>query len=417
MPYDDDLSELGSHDLLLVDVSQRLQLTKTEHEANRSRYNALADFIDGRGSVLEDKVVDVFTSGSNAIDAAIRGLIKRDAPDVDAVIVLDLPSRTPPETVLGLVKSAITRGGDDRNTYRDCKVEQNSRCVTVIYADGSKVDLMPVVLLSDDDFAPVMQLFHYENDASPPRSYVKLVSPIGFKNAVAEALMGESNSALFEAVARARRTSTSLLVEKADVAQFPEQTDFIDKSPRIVVLQLLKRFRDIQFRQSSRAGRRKPPSVVLAALAIEAPFGQNSSLTEELIHVAGYIRRSLIHAGSTPIEVRNPGYDPDIFTDRWPQPGTTDQQWLQSDLGHLINELQRLKSAQSVERKAQILSGLFGETVAAEAMSMQSARLEKARKAQRLNITRSGSAVFAPSISRATTSSSERFGGKADETD
>lgn len=416
MPFDDPC-ELGSHDLLLIDVSQRLQLTKTEHEANRSRYHALAAFIDGRGSVLEDRVIDVFTSGSNAIDAAIRGLIKRDAPDVDAVIVLDVPSDTPPERVLGLVKSAITRGGEDRNTYRDCKVEQNSRCVTVIYADGSKVDLMPVVQLSDDDFAPVMQLFHFENDVNPPRSYVKLVSPIGFKNAVAKALEKESNSALFEAVAKARRTSSYLFAEKAEVDQYPEQIDFVDKSPRIVVLQLLKRFRDIQFRQSSRAGRRKPPSVVLAALAIQAPFGQQTSLTEELIHVAGHIRRSLVHPDGTALEVRNPGYDPDIFTDRWPQRGTTDQQWLYADLGHLINELQKLKSAESVEQKAKILSGLFGESVAAEAMSMHSARLEKARKAQKLSITRSGSAVVAPSISRATASSSERFGGKADETD
>ena len=65
---------------------------------------------------------------------------------------------------------------------------------------------------------------------------------------------------------------------------------------------------------------RKPPSVVLAAIALEAgPV--NPSLVDEVISVANAIRNKLAqkNASTRMVTVCNPAYPQDVFTDRWPE--------------------------------------------------------------------------------------------------
>ena len=79
-------------------------------------------------------------------------------------------------------------------------------------------------------------------------------------------------------------------------------------------LQLLKRGRDVRHR---RRNTRKPPSIVLAALALEVePNG--AGLLDEIVSIAGHIVDRLEQAGRAGrlIDVRNPAYNPDQFTDR-----------------------------------------------------------------------------------------------------
>ena len=404
-----DIDGLRQSDELIVNVAQRLQLTKTEHDNNRDRYEALAEFIDAEGSVLHDTVVDIFPSGSNAIDAAIRGLVKEDAPDVDAVIVLNLPTHTSPKQALELVREAITRSDEKTATYRNCIVEQHSRCITVVYSDESKVDLMPVIKLSDDKYAPIMQLFHYDDDDYRPVIYTKKVSPIGFKNAVKEAVEVEKDTWLYENVTKSMHLADTLILEKAEVADFPEQKQFEEKSPRIVVLQLLKRFRDIRFQ--GRKGRRKPPSVVLAAMAIDASFGSSRSLIDEMVHVAKHMRREIEIAGSNRLDIRNPGYNDDVFTDRWPEPDTDDQVLWYNDLNVLISELIALKDTESPSKQAEILERLFGQKVANHAVELLAKKVEHSRKNRKLAISSTGASIMSAKEGPRTTSSSERFGG------
>ncbi|ACT59518.1 SMODS domain-containing nucleotidyltransferase [Hirschia baltica] len=401
---------LSEQDQLLIDVAQQLQLTNTEYKNNVFRYEALANFIDADGSVLKDQVLGIYPSGSMAIGAAIRGQIKRDVPDVDVVLVLDIAADSSPIDVLTLVKEAITRGGDD-DTYRNCKVEVNSRCVTVEYADGSTVDLMPVVVIKDDPTIPIWQLFHYKNDVTPIESYYKKISPIGFKNAVKKAIEEEGGSILFERVSRAMQDRYTVLAEKAEVEEFPKNDDFEEKSPRIIVLQLLKRFRDLRFRRADRNGKRKPPSIVLAALAIEAPFGRCHSFTDELRSVTESIVTELSSQINQPIEVRNPSYWEDVFTDRWPETDSYDQELWCNDLKKLLAELNKLKSERRPLEQIKILESLFGEEIAKTAVAAFAQRTEQARKSGKLAVAASGQAVISSTVSRFSSASSGRFGG------
>ncbi|MGO7924491.1 hypothetical protein ACC755_35905 [Rhizobium ruizarguesonis] len=97
---------------------------------------------------------------------------------------------------------------------------------------------------------------------------------------------------------------------------------YLAAEDRLVAIQLLKRFRDIQFR--GRDGP-CPPSVVIAAMALDA--GQMSdSLCDELIAIATHIQREIENAERDlrKVVVANPAHPADVFTDRWPEDGALD---------------------------------------------------------------------------------------------
>lgn len=177
--------------------------------------------------------------------------------------------------------------------------------------------------------------------------------------------------------------SSTIALQKADTQPMPVHVPLDQKSPRVVALQLIKRFRDKRYRKhDDHRGKRKPPSVVIAAISLDAgPI--HDSLVDEVIAVARHMRRRISHAeGSLRLlEVRNPAHQPDIFTDRWPQ-ARCDQQLWSSDLRTLIDRLEMLKRAGFDPALVQsTLNDLFGETAGETALrayhQAQAANLEQ----------------------------------------
>jgi hypothetical protein len=156
---------------------------------------------------------------------------------------------------------------------------------------------------------------------------------------------------------------------KADTQPMPEHVPIEEKSPRIVALPLIKRARDIVWRQPARSQTRKPPSVALAAISLNAGPVQ-ASLLDEVISIATAIRTKLTDKSSPrgTVLVLNPAYTPDVFTDRWPEDINAQNQY-DNDLRRLIVQLHRLKNENlSLEEKRALLKELFGETAAGYAI-------------------------------------------------
>lgn len=363
-------------DLLLIDVARKIQLTPTDHKEATRNYQALGDWVDGPGSVLEDKVIAVYASGSFGIGAPILGQIKAHKHDVDAVVQLDLPVGTEPAHALSLLYEAIRREPGTRY-YDRCTL--NSRCVTVEYADGRTVDLMPVVRLPVA-VERVSQLFHWKDGVQ----YHKEVNPKGF---VAHFRGNVRISERFGQIFDSRLT----LLEKAETEQFPEYESLERKAPRVVALQLMKRARDIAYRPKTHDGYRRPPSVVLAALALEAPGGHDS-LSDELLTIAGFAFSEMEKARRARglLSVQNPSWTPDIFTDRWPENPAAQDLYLE-DLDKLIRGISRLKTEDlGLPEKQRLLKELFGETAAQYAVEKLAERFGAARGSGRTSVSSSG---------------------------
>jgi len=183
----------------------------------------------------------------------------------------------------------------------------------------------------------------------------------------------------------------------------PDHVPIDEKSPRVVALQLLKRNRDIEFRAVARNGMRKPPSVALAAISLEAGAVKHS-LIDEVISIAETIRYRLLEKSGPRgvLQVLNPAHPADVFTDRWPEDGAA-QDLYNADLRRLVVALHRLKNDNlSLEDEKALLERLFGEAAASYAIEslLDSRRLEM--EAGRMHIGPSGrvltGAVAAPAV-------------------
>lgn len=364
---------------MLLDVADCIQLTPTDYAIANQNYRALANLVDGPNSPLQGRVVSVHPSGSFSIGAAILGKIQAHKHDVDAVVELDIPANSDPEWVLMSMLKAI-RGAPGSRYHEKTSRKPNSRCVTVTYDDGRTVDLMPVVRLQHPNFH-VCTLFHWKPEAG--EKYFKEVNPRGFSDYFKRNVR---RSAVFERAYDSRST----LLEKAATEPFPGYDALPRKAPGVVALQLIKRARDRAYRPSQTTFKR-PPSVVLAALSLDAT-GLNDTLLGELLRIARSIRSSIgrFHASGMLAEVRNPAWYPDVFTDRWPE-SMDGQAYFLKVLDRLIAGVERLGSEDlDFSTRHKILSDLFGETPAEVATDLLSKRYESARAAGRTSVSRLG---------------------------
>lgn len=391
-------------DAMLMDIARRVQISPTKQSEAEQHFQALCAYVDRVGSPLEGMVIACYPGGSFATGTAIASSVSKDQHDVDVVMELDIDASSDPKRTLGLLYEAINSVPGSRYYGR---VKLNSRCVTVHYDDGVHVDLMPIArLVATPEKAG--NLFHSKPQSG--ESYHKQVNPWGF----AEHFNGQTAyDPVFAAMFEARSMADSGVLAKADVEPLPAQVPLTEKSARVVALQLIKRNRDVRFRNRSK---RKPPSIVLSALALEvAPTGLG--LLEEVVSISMHIARRLQERSvqNLCIEVRNPSFGPDIFTDRWPQnPGNQNE--FVRDLEYLVRQLARLRSENiSITESKAILDDLFGETPAKYAINeiMERSRREMEKGAMRFGPTGRVHAVAAAAIAAKSTTAraSTNMGG------
>lgn len=403
--------KIADYDALLMDVARRIQLTKTKHEAAETNFRALCQYVDREGSPLENKVLECYPSGSFATGTAIASRVAKDQHDVDVVMELDIRPDSPPKDVLNLLFLAIN--GEQGSRYHG-KVTQNSRCVTVEYGDGTTVDLMPIARIPGP--ARAGNLFHYKRETGESRH--NPVNPWGFAKHFKDHV--DFDPVFHDLFAGRRVLVEGRIVEKAETQPMPQHVPIEEKSARVVALQLLKRARDIAWRSPNRKGR-KPPSVALAAMALDAGT-VHSGLLDEVIAIATHIRGLLTQTNGPrgTVQVLNPAYPPDEFTDRWPE-NKSAQDLFDGDLRRLIVGLHRLRAENlSLAEQRDLLEGLFGETAATYAIESTLEARRHEMDANRLHLGSTGKVlgVAAPAVvgsSTAARSATREGGGELSE--
>ena len=383
-------TEIEGLELALMAVAYRVQLTPSQYQDCERRYRSLARHVDRHGSPLKERVLEVYPSGSQAIHAATLSHVKSAHHDLDAVLELDLPQDTDPEIVLELLYSAIK--GDVGSKYHDHHIVKNSRCVTVHYADGVTVDLMPVIR-TPGQAERAARLFHYKAASADDQvqRYTKPVNPWGFSTCFNESVVASS---IFESrfgEYRKNAQRTSMLDEKAETQPMPAPVPLSQKSTRVVALQLIKRFRDKRFRRSDHQAMKAPPSVVFSE-QIRGAGQQANSLDEELRNLSVHLIDQLQSAENHDelIRVVNPVYSVDIFTDRWPSCRLDQRQW-QADLQHLVQSLDELRLELFDPAKWQrVFRDLFGEAASNDAIKSWYDRQKRMVDAGQVDIGRVG---------------------------
>ena len=348
-------------DSLLADVAIRIQLSKTNFDKAVSRYKAVSEWIEHDTSSLKDRVERFYPQGSMAIGATIASRLRTDEFDIDVAAQLGLAVSVSPKTALDVLFEAIK--GEPGSRYFSM-VERNTRCVTVNYDDRMHLDVTPT--LRRQGTPPRESWIFSQRPETPNDPGERLIAnPYGFAEWFKDKTPPDYEfSKIFEG--RASQYE-SLLLKSADSEPVPPQQPPFQKSRAVVVLQLLKRWRNVQY--DTRDGRR-PPSIVIAKLVADASDGDRS-LSQELVHQARHMlsvvkgqhdRRRLIH-------MANPKCQEDILTDRWPE-SWVDQGVFVNDLRGLIQNLERLSGEIVLKEIQEIMIDLFGESPAREIITV-----------------------------------------------
>jgi hypothetical protein len=348
--------ELGSPaDILLADVAIRVQLSRTDHGKAQTRYKIINEWLDREGSLLRGLVNLLYAQGSMAIGATIASKLRTDEFDIDIVAELALRIDTQPQVVLDLLYASVR--GEPGSRYYEV-TERRTRCVTIHYADGMHIDLTPVVLAPT--YLPrTSVIFHHKPEDQSEPEYRRWANPWGFAEWFKE--QTPPDQAFAKAFAeRAGQWERAMLLEKADAEPVPAQQAAHEKSKAVIVLQLLKRWRNVRY--DKRKGMRRPPSVMMAKLIADSANG-TQTLSEELLVQAHHMHQVIgaAHKTGQKVRVENPRCKPDVLTDRWPS-NLDEQALFLHDLEDLIIKVSRLRDNCGLDEMRAIMIDLFGES-------------------------------------------------------
>jgi hypothetical protein len=341
-------------DALLADVAIRIQLSATDYGKAEFRNRVINDHLEREGSLLRGHVSLLYPQGSMAVGATIASRLRTDEYDIDVIAELALPVDTPAEVVLNLLFHSVR--GERGSRYYNL-VERRTRCVTIHYADRMHIDLTPSVIWPGLE-PRTSVLFHHRPEDPREPTYRLLANPWGFAEWFKEHTPADDAFGRIFAE-RSAAFDSQEMAKRAVSVPVPSQKEAHEKAKAVIVLQLLKRWRNVQY--DGRRGLRRPPSVMMAKLVADAA-NHTATLFEELELQARHMRQVIgaAHDVRQKVHIINPRCEHDNLTDRWPE-SLDEQEMFVRDLNRLMARLAELPKS-DLGRMRGIMTELFGES-------------------------------------------------------
>lgn len=223
-------------------VCEQLELTATQYEEARTRYDGVSRWLAG-SSHPALAGVSIYVQGSTAIGTTVKP-IGRNEHDVDLIARLQAAARAyPPAMVKKLIGDRLKEHG-----VYDRLLEEMCRCWRLDYANEFHLDITPSVpnpaCANDGELVPDRELRHW-----------KLSNPRGYKTAF------ERRAALRPRL-RVRKSLQFDARAAASIEPYPEAGGFKGVLRRTV--QIAKRHRDVHF--TRRPSECAPISVIVTTL-------------------------------------------------------------------------------------------------------------------------------------------------------
>jgi hypothetical protein len=377
-------------DAILAEIAVSIQLPAGLHATAVERYDAICRWLDRAGSPLHGRISSLYPQGSMAIDATISTRGTDDEYDLDAVAEI-MGGTEGPEELLDLLEKAL-------KDYPVQRIRRQTRCITLYYADGMHLDVTPARRTGAKEKESVIA--HAKQGAPRHEHRFVPMNAYGFCEWYKARTPTEDHFAL--ALNKRLYDSEGIEFAAAEVEDVPDQTPLIIKSVTTVALQLMKRHRNIIYADATG---RVPPSIVLSCHAGHAA-SPGMGLADMVIRQARWTAREIDHAArwNRLLEVSNPEFPEEKFTDRWPA-NQSQQQEYAARLHELAGGLEQIRrSGQSLEALQDWLRDRFGERVVRKSIGAFNDRLGREVQAGRHGYSRSGGLIVpaTPAIVAAT---------------
>lgn len=342
-------------DELLFQVCEEVQLTTARYDLAVERYNTLNKMLEGSASPFRHFLPEIYPQGSMALGTTVKPI--SGPHDLD--FVLQLSRHDNAVDPMALIRTLYTLLRTD-NTYRSMTSLKN-RCVRLEYADDFYMDVLPAC-----------------RNSTAGGTCVKVPD----RN-----LKGWSDSNPLGYINWFKRRSRLLLVERMfdKAAAVPEQQAVGEKRPLELVVQLIKRWRDLYYAGGDPD--LAPISIVLTTLAGHAYNGEQSvskALTFVLEGIIRYIDDA--RGRGCRLHVPNPSNEKENLSERW---DANPSAYLAFEKG--MREFRRLW-VEAVAKEGNVnqeLEVLFGEPVRV-VLKKRATRAQGERLAGRAGVTAKG---------------------------
>lgn len=350
--------------LSVIDVSEDAYGKATE------RYRSVGQFLCRDESSVQRYKPQIYPQGSFLLGTVVRPMSDEEDYDIDLVCELQLTKEAISQ------KDLKELAGVELRKYIEHEklgaIKEGRRCWTLDYSDVARFHLD--VLPSIPDQAKFEELLRKSKADDEFRmklaeSAIAITDKDSSNFAVISPDWLVSNPLGYDVWFRGRmkvqfENQRKQLAEtlKKSVDDVPEH---LVKTPLQRVVQLLKRHRDICFRD---APEYKPISIIITTLAAQA-YQNEASILDALINVATKMPKYISKLDDGTFWISNPVNPAENFADRW----ADDQRLIQvffAWLGHLETSLIQTLTSDGVEKTAETLKIFLGEKAVTKALNI-----------------------------------------------
>ena len=315
-------------DRIFLNAADSLDLTKTQHDSAVEKYGAVGTWLD-EDPYLKRFSPKIFPQGSFALGTCVKPLGRQEF-DVDTTCVLQIPNSITPAALKKLVGDRLKQHG----TYSGM-LEEKNRCWRLNYAGEFHLDIIPAI----------------------PKNFPQQGSKLLISDKLARAWKDTDPEGYALWFGLRKRTAVGQIKDgrvQAHVAPAPEHSSTSGKAPLQIAVQILKRHRDVRFKDRVDA----PISIIITTLAAHA-YKMEASVIETMI---GLLDRmpTFIRWIDGQWVVENPTNTEENFADKWkenPERANAFFEWIEM----AKQDLAVLKSAQGVPAVRKGLIPFLGE--------------------------------------------------------
>ena len=327
-----------ARDKIFRQICAQIQITESQHALAEKQYLSVGTFLSGSSCPLSSYRPIIYSQGSFKIQTTNRPKGQEEF-DLDFVCEFKswLASSGGPDRLLQQFYDCIKMSADFSQI-----VELKKRCVRLRYPRKFHMDILPAI---PDPYkggtcikVPDRELHSWTD--SNPKEYADW----------------------FESIATLRQVHARKSVEPIPSHESAERKEILK-----VVVQLLKRARDVAFSRSQFDKDLAPASIVLTTLVAELYQGEDS-VDQAISRILEGILCHIENARPGILTVINPTNEDEIFSEQWEQNPESYRQfviWIQG----FFNAWKQLQRQQGLPKIKHDLAMLFGDDVTLSAFS------------------------------------------------
>lgn len=341
----------------LTALAEELDISPTAQKEAIDRYTAVSKWLGKPGTALAPFDPELYPQGSFMLGTVTRPVNEGEEIDIDLVCRLNLQAH---EVTQFRLKEMVGDRLDEHDTYATMR-EEKDRCWRLNYANKFHMDILPAIPNG------------YRRDNSiliPDRTLGDIWHPSNPKD------YGAWFRKRMEIVFRRRQ----MTLAEAKAVRIEEVPEWEVRTPLQRAIQLLKRHRDIEFKDDPDD---KPISIIITTLAAHA-YGNEEDLYEALLNIVNGMPQFIKDkAGVSWVE--NPVNKDENFADKWsaePQREDKFKRWL----GKVRDDITKAVRVQGLHLLAEQMEPRFGKAVVDRTLNEMASVTYEERKAGNLHL-------------------------------